>query len=121
MVALLAGGAVIVIRKGTRWHRTLGHLYLTSMISLNATGLFIYNLYGHFGSFHWSAVSSLLVLIVGMISVFARRPKGRWLELHAIIINFSYIGLVAATGAEITSRIAGTEDVFGLVVGGPAP
>ena len=118
MAALLAGAAVIVLRKGTRWHRTLGHLYLTSMISLNATSLFIYNLYGHFGPFHWLAVSSLLTLIAGMIPVFTRRPKGRWLELHAIIINISYIGLVAATAAEITSRIPGLEGAFGLVVGG---
>ena len=118
MAALLTGAAVIVIRKGTRWHRTLGHLYLTTMISLNVTSLFIYNLYGHFGLFHWLAVSSLLTLIAGMVPVFTRRPIGRWLELHAIIINISYIGLVAATAAEITSRIPGLEDVFGLVVGG---
>jgi hypothetical protein len=76
------------------------------------------NLYGHLGPFHWSVVSSLLTVIAGMNPVFARRLKGRWLELHAIIINFSYIGLVASTGAEITSRIPGTEIVFGLVVGG---
>jgi hypothetical protein len=30
----------------------------------------------------------------------------------------SFIGLVAATAAEMTSRIPGTEDVFGLVVAG---
>jgi len=118
VVALLAGTAVVLIRKGGRWHRTLGHVYLTSMVSLNATSLFIYNLFGHFGPFHWLAAISLLTLIAGMIPVFTRRPKGRWLERHAIFINMSFIGLVAATAAEITSRIPGMEDAFGLVVGG---
>ena len=117
IVALLAGTAIALLRKGTRWHRTLGHVYLTSMISLNVTALFIYRLFGHFGPFHWLAASSLLTLIVGMIPVFTRRPKGLWLERHAIFINISFIGLVAATASEITSRIPGLENGFGPVVG----
>jgi hypothetical protein len=87
------------------------------MISLNATALFIYRLFGHFGPFHWLALSSLLTLIAGMVPVFTRRPKGIWLERHAIFINISFIGLVAATSSEITSRIPGLEDGFGPVVG----
>ncbi len=118
IVALLAGTAVILTRKGTRWHRTLGHVYLSNMLALNVTALFIYKLYGRFGPFHWMALSSLLTLIVGMIPVFTRRPKGGWLELHAAFINGSYVGLVAATAAEITSRIPGTENAFGPVVAG---
>jgi uncharacterized membrane protein len=118
IVALVAGTAVVLTRKGTRWHRTLGHVYLTTMLGLNVTAFFIYNLYGHFGPFHWSAVSSLVTLIAGMVPVLTRRPRGRWLEWHAIFINMSFIGLVAATAAEMTSRIPGTEDVFGLVVAG---
>ena len=117
IVALLSGAGVVFLRKGTRWHRTLGHLFLTSMVSLNATALFIYNLFGQFGVFHWLAVSSLITLIAGIVPVFTRRPKGRWLEQHAIFMNFAYIGLVAATAAEITSRVPGLEENFGLVVG----
>ena len=116
VIALLAGAAVLLLRKGTRWHRTLGHVYLTSMIGLNATALFIYNLYGHWGPFHWLALSSLLTLTAGMVPVLTRWPRGGWLELHAISLDMSYIGLVAATAAEVTSRIPGTEDMFGLVV-----
>jgi hypothetical protein len=91
---------------------------MSTLPSLNATALLIYNLYGHFGPFHWLSVSSLITLAGGMVPVLTRRPKGRWLEWHAIFINMSFIGLVAATAAEITSRIPGTDDFFGLVVGG---
>lgn len=118
LIALAAGTAVILTRKGTRLHRTLGHVYLTNMIALNISALFIYELYGDFGPFHWMALGSLLTLIAGMVPVFTRRPKGRWLELHAAFINGSFVGLVAATAAEVTSRIPGTEDSFGLVVAG---
>lgn len=117
IVALLAGAVVVLSRKGTRAHRTLGHIYLTSMIGLNATAFAIYDLYGRFGPFHWLAVSSVLTLAAGMIPVLVRRPRDRWLEWHAIFINMSFIGLVAATAAEITSRLPGTEDAFGWVVG----
>ena len=117
IVSLLAGTTVVLLRKGTRWHRTLGHVYLTSMISLNVTALFIYRLFGHFGPFHWLALSSLLTLMAGMVPVFTRRPKELWLERHVIFINVSFIGLVAATSAEITSRIPGLEEAFGSVVG----
>jgi uncharacterized membrane protein len=34
IVALVAGTAVVLTRKGTRAHRSLGHVYLTSMIRL---------------------------------------------------------------------------------------
>lgn len=118
ILALVAGTAVLFLRKGTRWHRTLGHLYLTNMLALNISALFIYRLFGSFGPFHWLALISLLTLVAGMVPVFTRRPKGRWLELHASFLNGSYVGLVAATAAEITSRIPGTEDSFGLVVAG---
>jgi len=117
IVALLSGAGVVFLRKGTRWRRTLGHLFLTSMVSLNATALFIYNLYGQFGPFHWLAISSLITLIAGIVPVFTRRPKDRWLEQHAIFMNFAFIGLLAATAAEITSRVPGLEENFDLVVG----
>ena len=115
-IALGAGTAVIFMRKGTRWHRTLGHVYLTCMIALNVTALFIYKKFGIFGPFHWMAVASLLTLLVGMIPVFMRRPKGSWLQLHAGFISGSYVGLIAAAGSEVTSRIPGTDEIFGLVV-----
>ena len=117
VVALVAGTVVLLLRKGTRWHRTLGHVYLSNMLALNISALFIYRLYGRFGPFHWMALASLLTLIVGMVPVFTRRPKIGWLQLHAAFINGSYVGLVAGFVSEITSRIPGTEDSFGLVVG----
>ncbi|MCP5096641.1 MAG: DUF2306 domain-containing protein [Chloroflexi bacterium] len=112
LVALVAGTAVLSISKGTRWHRMLGHVYLISMIALNVTALFIYDLFGSFGAFHWMALASLITLILGMVPVFTRRPKGRWLELHGGFISGSYVGLVAATASEVTSRLPGGWESF---------
>lgn len=116
VVALIAGAAVVMMRKGTRWHRTLGHVYLTSMLALNISALFIYRLFGRFGPFHSLAVYSLIIIVVGMVPVLTRRPKKSWLMWHAAAISGSYVGLVAAFFAEITSRLPGTEQSFGPVV-----
>ena len=103
VVALIAGTAVVMMRKGTRWHRTL-------------SALFIYRLFGRFGPFHSLAVYSLIIIVVGMVPVLTRRPKKSWLMWHAAAISGSYVGLVAAFFAEITSRLPGTEQSFGPVV-----
>ncbi len=116
VIALIAGTAVVMMRKGTRWHRTIGHIYLTNMLALNISALFIYRLFGRFGPFHSLAVYSLIIIVVGMLPVFTRRPKGRWLTWHAAAMSGSYVGLVAAFFAEITSRLPGTEQSFGPVV-----
>lgn len=116
VVALIAGTSVVMMQKGTRWHRTLGHVYLTSMLALNISALFIYRLFGRFGPFHALAIYSLIILAVGMVPVFTRRPKKSWLKWHAAAISGSYVGLVAAFFAEITSRLPGTEQSFGPVV-----
>jgi uncharacterized membrane protein len=116
VVALIAGAAVVMMQKGTRWHRTVGHVYLTSMLALNISALFIYRLFGRFGPFHALAVYSLIIIVIGMVPVLTRRPKGRWLTWHAAAISGSYVGLVAAFFAEITSRLPGTEQSFGSVV-----
>ena len=103
--ALLMGALVLLLKKGTRLHRTTGHLYFTSMLGLNLSGLFIFNLYGRFGPFHIMAIFSLATLLSGMVPVIVRRPRGGWLELHARFMSWSYVGLLAAAVSEGTTRI----------------
>ena len=107
LVALAAGTAVVLSAKGTRWHRTFGHVYLTTMLGLNITAFFIYNLFGVFGPFHWMALASLITLAAGMTAVLMRRPRKRWLIWHSGLMTGSYVGLVAAAASEVTSRIPG--------------
>ncbi len=104
LVALAAGAAVLLTDKGTRLHRTLGHVYATSMISLNITALFIYRLTGRFNVFHALALVSLLGLALGLGAVLLRRPRGDWLARHAHFLSGSYVGLVAAAAAEAAAR-----------------
>ena len=103
-MAIGAGGWVLMIPKGTRWHRTLGHVYAMSMLGVLASAFAIYDLTGSFGPFHIAAVIGTLTLIGGMYTVLARRPKKDWIQAHAIWMSWSYIGLMAALVAETSTR-----------------
>lgn len=107
MVALLAGAAVLLGRKGTRVHRQLGHLYLWALVLVNGTAFMLTELTGRFGPFHVLAGVSLATLCAGVVPALTRRPKGGWLELHARYMAWSYAGLSAAAAAEVAVRIPG--------------
>ncbi len=112
VLALVAGAAVFFVEKGSRLHRRLGKTYATSMFALNGTALMIYDLFGGFGPFHWAALASLATLIAGLWPLRARAPG--WVERHAIFMCWSFVGLSAATAAEIASRVPGWD--FGASV-----
>ncbi len=105
LAAIGAGAWVLLIRKGTRWHRTVGHLYAMSMVGVNVSALFLYRMTGRFGPFHVFALLALATLGMAMYSVLARRPKKKWLEAHAIWMSWSYIGLLAAAVSETATRV----------------
>lgn len=103
-LAIILGGWVLRIGKGTRWHRTLGHAYVWSMIGVIATSFMMYDLTGSFGPFHIAAIIGALTLAGGFWTVLARRPKKDWIEAHATLMSWSYIGLMAAFAAESLTR-----------------
>ncbi len=103
-IAIGAGGIVVAIGKGTRWHRTVGHVYATAMIGVIVTAFSIYGLTGSFGPFHFAAIVSGIAIFMGLTTVLLRRPRKGWMESHAIWMSWSYIGLIAAFFAESLSR-----------------
>ena len=104
LIAIGAGAVVVMNAKGTRWHRTFGHIYATSMAGLIVTAFFIYDLTGNFGPFHVGASLSAVTLLGGLYYVRARRPRYNWIEWHAQWMSWSYIGLIAALVAESLTR-----------------
>lgn len=104
LVAIGAGAVVVLRPKGTRWHRTWGHLYVWSMLGVVVTALSIYDLTGGPGPFHLGALVALLTVSGGMYTVLRRRPKKSWMEAHAAWMSWSYVGLLAAAAAESLSR-----------------
>jgi len=103
---------VLFNRKGTRRHRWLGRMYLVSMLALNISALMIYEVFGGFGAFHWLALLSLTSILGGYLAAWRRLPG--WKAPHGYFMAGSYVGLVAASVAEVASRVPGWD--FGLSV-----
>ena len=101
---------------GTQLHRVIGYLYVASMLGLNVTALLIYRVFGTFGPFHVLAVISLATVVAGLLPAFFKRPPGKWLRRHYEGICWSYVGLLAATAAEIAVRLPFVQG-FGLAFG----
>lgn len=104
VLAIIIGSAILLSPKGTRRHRQTGHKYVFAMLGLNVSALMIYRLFGYFGPFHWAALFSLATLLAGVIPARKRKPRGGWLFLHANMMAWSYIGLLAAAVSEVSTR-----------------
>jgi uncharacterized membrane protein len=107
LAALVTGAGVLLRSKGTRRRRQLGWTYVASMVLLNATALAIYRLTGSFGPFHVAALLSLATVVAGAVPAVRRRPAGTWVEYHYWWMTYSYLGLLAATAAEVATRVPG--------------
>ena len=104
LISIGAGALVLMNAKGTRRHRTFGHIYATSMVGVIVTAFSIYDLTGNVGPFHVAASLSAVSLSAGLYFVLAQRPKYNWIEWHAHWMSWSYIGLIAALIAESLTR-----------------
>jgi uncharacterized membrane protein len=117
VIALASGAVVLLRRKGTASHRRIGWVYVASMLALNITALAIYRLTKTFGPFHVAALFSLATVVAAIIPAWRRKPRNGWLDLHYYFMSWSYLGLLAATVAEVASRVPAIQ-AFG---GGPTP
>lgn len=101
ILALSVGLVVIFIGKGTTLHRVLGAVYAVLMLALNTAALSLHR-EDVFGPFHVLAVMSLTTIVVGIgLLLFTERPP-HLIAVHAYLMSWSYVGLVAAGTGQLT-------------------
>jgi uncharacterized membrane protein len=105
ILAILFASIIFCITKGSQLHRILGYLYVANMLGLNITALMIYRVFGFFGPFHVLALLSMGTVVAGFVPAYFRRPTAKWLNRHYEWMCWSYVGLLAATAAEIVVRL----------------
>lgn len=116
LIALTAGALLLVLPKGTRWHRTLGHIYFTNAVGAHLTVLPTIDQTATPEPLRYLALTSLVVLAIGILPVLFRYPKDTWLGMHMGAMLGSYVGLVAAAAAEVASRIVDEQFFFSVIV-----
>lgn len=112
------GFITLVQPKGTTWHRVVGMAYVFAMFGMNVTALTIFEAFGGFGVFHVLSLVSVTTLLFGFGAAYLRRPRAAWMDAHAHLMAWSYVGLIAAAFSEIAVRIPGVP--FGPGVAAPS-
>ena len=107
IASLIIGAVMLSQHKGGLRHRVLGYLYSAALLLVNLSALMVYVDSSGFGPFHVLALISLATLAGGFIPAVLRRPNDSWLDIHAYFMSWSYVGLVAAGVAQITTNVAG--------------
>jgi uncharacterized membrane protein len=105
IVALIFGGAVLLMKKGTQIHRKVGYVYVFSMAILLISSFLIYRLFGRFGVFHVFSLISTFSLLLGMLPMFKKVRTPKDYETHFKRMYWSVAGLYAAFAAESFVRI----------------
>jgi uncharacterized membrane protein len=105
LVALALDMVVLLRPKGAAAHRMTGTAYAVTMVLLNASALAIYDFNGRFNVFHALALVSLATLAMGWAAALRRAPAGGWRGQHAMLVAWSYVGLVAAFASELVVRL----------------
>lgn len=105
IIAIILGGLVLILKKGTKIHRKIGYGYVFSMIILLASSFGIYRLFGKFGIFHVLSLVSTFSLAAGMLPMLKKNRTPNDLETHFKRMYWSVAGLYAAFAAESFVRI----------------
>jgi len=105
LAAIALGCVVLLRRKGTAVHRMIGGGYVACILGVNITALAMHRFIGTIGPFHVFVLVSLLGTGIGFYSAARKHPPTLWLRRHYYGMSFSYVGLLAATAAEILVRV----------------
>ena len=105
IVALVTGSLVLGMTKGTKNHKRIGYVYSLAMLLALVTAFTMYNLFGKWGIFHWTALVSSLTIACGLIPIFTKRPKNNFISIHFSFMYWSVIGLYGAFMAETFVRL----------------
>lgn len=104
IVALFTAATVLFAPKGTRFHKRMGYVFAVSLLLVNITAAFMYNLTGTVNFLHVFIILSFLSLSSGMWAAIRRKSKN-WLTRHIAGMNAAALGVWAAGFAELTVRV----------------
>lgn len=126
VIAIATGAWNMAARKGTPGHRTVGTVFMLSMIVLNITVFAIYKFDiesfqpfkggpNTFGIFHWFAVITLVFIAIGWFAA-TRQNSAFWAYVHPLMMVLSYYMLLGGGINELFLRIDFLRD---LAAAGP--
>lgn len=107
--AMLAGAVALFAAKGSVNHRRWGLWYVYIMLLTNVSALLIYAS-GQFNVFHWMAVGTLAMLLLGWYAA-PRQRSMSWAVTHLSCMIWSYYMLYGGLINEVFLRIPALRNI----------
>ena len=104
ITALLVGAAVLLLPKGTQFHRVIGAVYVVALLLVNVAALSLHR-ESTFGVFHALAIASLVTIAVGLSPLLLGKRSPPVMATHAYCTAWSYAGLVAAGCGQLAAAV----------------
>ena len=98
---MVSGIGVFCSDKGTFLHRTLGRIYVPSMLIVCLAVFDIYDLTGGFNLNHFLSALTLILVIAAFVLVRFKIPERRWVKYHSLMLLWSYVTLLAFGSSQI--------------------
>ncbi|MDT0608252.1 DUF2306 domain-containing protein [Croceitalea rosinachiae] len=105
VIGLFTGAYILLTRKGTKIHKSIGYVFSISLLLVNVSALFIYDFNnGKPSVFHYLIIVSLFFLFFGILPMLKKNKTKKSLNKHIIGLNGAAIGLWAAGATEYFIR-----------------
>lgn len=116
-VAMLCGLLIVVFAKGTATHRTVGRVYVTSILAMVAISFAIRDINeGRFSVFHAISVQTLLLVAAGLTALIFRSRLRDWYVWHARFMLYSYVTLIVTGIAQAFEYLPFNSDVVNAII-----
>ena len=102
-LSLIFGAIVLLSTKGNIKHRKFGLYYFYTMLVNNISALVIMKAFGKWFFPHYLAITCLIVIIPGLISIKLKHKN--WLKVHIVSMVVSYYLLVGGAINEVFLHI----------------
>ncbi len=105
LLAMATGSMIFMRPKGGSKHRKLGYAYSVCMVVMLGSSFMLYRLTGGFNALHLAAIMGSVTLVFGLKFAILRQPARGWYFFHYLWMSWSFVGLLAAFGAELSTRL----------------
>lgn len=104
LIGLPLGLGILFLKPGSKIHKQTGYVFISVLIIVNISALFIHQMGATFGPFHILIPFSLYSLYMGVKPLYKKMDKVEKLKYHIRGMLAAALGLWAAFFAEIIAR-----------------
>lgn len=117
VIAILCGLLIVLLRKGSSTHRTIGRVYTVSILAMVILSVPIRQVNdGAFSIFHLISIQTAILVAAGLSMLVLRARIRQWYVWHARFMLYSYVTLLVTGIAQAFEYLPFTSDVLNAIM-----